>query len=984
MLVKEAGFTEGLGKSERAMQKWRRTVEKDMDAIINKTREEVLATEGLASVIDASTASVDRYARSQRNASRAASQVTSAQAAATSAMSRTNYHLSQSGKLFNQTRDSTRLANHELNNLTFQLQDVVVGLYSGQKPMTVFIQQGSQIAGIAAASGKSLKEMGSAMLGLVSNAGIAALSFLASPTGLAIAAGVAAGAFAIKGISDALDEGAISAKDYAKAMGLASSETESLVNALEKAKVFKVSLGGLLKMSATTEARLPGFYMGRGGFEVVGFEELKKAYRESEEYLKKLGEVEEAALQGAYDRAVQAYESESDKVLRKYKEDINTMTAYGEALEKQGKPAWEHIRALQAERALKFVSDMGAVTSKMAKADEKDAAAAEKKQRALEAAKRTLMDISKVTSFGLDTSTVEAQVQKFRDSVSSDLRKGLISKEDAKKAFSALDDYLTQEAPKAAVKAMEAYNKATDPLYEFNMQLDWQREGFKLVGTELENFNEYQKVYNALLSQGIDLDQSKNKVLDEYILKTISALNIESKRASIRNALYGASPTKSLADNALHQDELNKLIAQGGDDTAYYESELRKATLSAEQFKAVQEGWGTVFGAVKGDIAEATERIKEYNAALAKNPNMDSAVKAGLLSAKNRDTFTVAGAGDVYGGSFRGTTDSLIVSQKQWDSALKAGLVTTGEYENAMRGINSEYLKNAALTGDMIGGTESFASGLKLYADDFKGTFAELQEIGEQFYTSLGDGIADAFARSVVTGDSFKDSLHGLSQTILVELVGSIAQMGIKYALATALGHKMTMAQLLNINTVAAASTAANATQTAQSAASLPVKATDAALTNAATFGAGALAGAAALGLIIGLAMSSIKGFATGGFITGAGTGTSDSILARVSNGESIINASATKKYAPMIAAMNAGADILPGSASAGSGVRVTIENNSLAQVSARRISEREVRIIAEEVVATKTDKYTASNLANANSKTSKSLYRNTRTVRDI
>jgi hypothetical protein len=68
--------------------------------------------------------------------------------------------------------------------------------------------------------------------------------------------------------------------------------------------------------------------------------------------------------------------------------------------------------------------------------------------------------------------------------------------------------------------------------------------------------------------------------------------------------------------------------------------------------------------------------------------------------------------------------------------------------------------------------------------------------------------------------------------------------------------------------------------------------------------------------------MSSIKGFATGGFITGAGTGTSDSILARVSNGESIINASATKKYAPMIAAMNAGADILPGSASGG-GVQI-------------------------------------------------------------
>ena len=39
---------------------------------------------------------------------------------------------------------SAKLAGHQMQNLVYQLNDVVVSLFSGQKPMTVFMQQGSQ------------------------------------------------------------------------------------------------------------------------------------------------------------------------------------------------------------------------------------------------------------------------------------------------------------------------------------------------------------------------------------------------------------------------------------------------------------------------------------------------------------------------------------------------------------------------------------------------------------------------------------------------------------------------------------------------------------------------------------------------------------------------------------------------------------------------------------------------------------------------
>jgi hypothetical protein len=46
---------------------------------------------------------------------------------------------------------------------------------------------------------------------------------------------------------------------------------------------------------------------------------------------------------------------------------------------------------------------------------------------------------------------------------------------------------------------------------------------------------------------------------------------------------------------------------------------------------------------------------------------------------------------------------------------------------------------------------------------------------------------------------------------------------------------------------------------------------------------------------------------ATGGYIKGAGTGTSDSINAKLSNGEYVINAKQTSKFLPLLEAINEG-----------------------------------------------------------------------------
>ncbi len=58
---------------------------------------------------------------------------------------------------------------------------------------------------------------------------------------------------------------------------------------------------------------------------------------------------------------------------------------------------------------------------------------------------------------------------------------------------------------------------------------------------------------------------------------------------------------------------------------------------------------------------------------------------------------------------------------------------------------------------------------------------------------------------------------------------------------------------------------------------------------------------------VMGTAMKSVKSakFAEGGLVTGLGTGTSDSIPAQLSNGESVITAKATSMFAPILSSFN-------------------------------------------------------------------------------
>lgn len=110
------------------------------------------------------------------------------------------------------------------------------------------------------------------------------------------------------------------------------------------------------------------------------------------------------------------------------------------------------------------------------------------------------------------------------------------------------------------------------------------------------------------------------------------------------------------------------------------------------------------------------------------------------------------------------------------------------------------------------------------------------------------------------------------------------------------------------------------------------------------------IAAAFAQGTSILGSLSSIAatGFATGGYITGAGTGTSDSIPARLSAGEYVMPAQQTRQYRNELAAMRAGT--YSGQGQSG-GMKVEVANYGNDNVSTQQLDENRVRLIIGEEV---------------------------------
>lgn len=221
----------------------------------------------------------------------------------------------------------------------------------------------------------------------------------------------------------------------------------------------------------------------------------------------------------------------------------------------------------------------------------------------------------------------------------------------------------------------------------------------------------------------------------------------------------------------------------------------------------------------------------------------------------------------------------------------------------------------------------------------------QTQSIFSTAFVSVTQGLTDDIMNLSLSFQSLGD----LGKSVLRDIVAGFIKMGVQMGVNAAISSTIQAAQTAQAVASGAAITSAYA----------PAAAT----ASIASFGGAAIAGLAAMSAAI-PQMLGLVGFANGGYVSGPGTGRSDSIPARLSNGEFVVNASSTRRNRQLLEAINSNERVsFSGSPSSGSGgaggsiqqvapqQNVIIHNYSNSKVQARQTPNGDVEVIVQAAV---------------------------------
>ncbi|MCO7526399.1 phage tail length tape measure family protein [Pseudomonas asiatica] len=252
----------------------------------------------------------------------------------------------------------------------------------------------------------------------------------------------------------------------------------------------------------------------------------------------------------------------------------------------------------------------------------------------------------------------------------------------------------------------------------------------------------------------------------------------------------------------------------------------------------------------------------------------------------------------------------------------------------------------------MLNPINGWTAAVQNFGNQARDIAGQTQSIFSSAFNTISTDITDA----IMSGQLSMSTLGDIASNVVREIIAGFVKMGVQMALNAALNA--------TLGTAAAGQSMILAGTTATA------WAPAAAMASLATLGANSVPAAAALTSTTALASSLavIPGFATGGYVSGAGTGTSDSIMARLSDGEFVVNAAATKRNRALLEAINSnervsvagggGSVVSAQSPAQGGGAQtnqvihqVTIENYSQSQIETRTDSDGRLRVIVQAAV---------------------------------
>lgn len=318
-----------------------------------------------------------------------------------------------------------------------------------------------------------------------------------------------------------------------------------------------------------------------------------------------------------------------------------------------------------------------------------------------------------------------------------------------------------------------------------------------------------------------------------------------------------------------------------------------------------------------------------------------------------------------------GQMEKLVTAYAAVSAARQKGIIGQEQERVELTKIKVQ-LSDLAIELHKATGKDVLTSVFGNYIKDFQGFTKQTSALYKGLFQSIADGAADSFGRAIAFGEDLGAALADVARNALSQLISGFVKLGIQMLITKVIGT--------TLGATAVSQTIAQALATATA------WAPAAALASLATLGANAVPAEAALTATTGLAelLASLSAFSSGGSVSGPGTSTSDSILAKLSNGEFVLQASAVNRIGlSNLEALNRGASVQGlSSSSTNAGVKIFIQHDGSTNVNVQRLSEGEIRVIASQeanrAVEDRAPGVIAGHIANPNSPVSKSLGRNT------
>lgn len=768
-----------------------------------------------------------------------------------------------------------------MRGLPAQFTDIAVSLQAGQAPLTVFLQQGGQLKDMFGGVGPAAKAMGGYILDLI------------NPLTVAAAAAATLGVVfydvekQISAFNASLFQGGANSGQTVESLAEIAKSAASLTGSLSSAKDAVTALAAAgrtseiqfrnLAQAATAVSKFTGQSAADVGkaFGDLGDNATKAAQKISSEYglltaaqyevIRGLDE--QGKRQQALDTLSESLNKNAQERLRRYRESLSEIERDWQDIGTAISNAYSQVKG-------ELFPD--------------DAKQMEIAQRILDTRKEGgfVGALSNLFSFGDNTNqALREQIKLITE------RRGAAAAAAKAEAEITTREQLRIETSKQLADLAKSARTQTQKLQDDLKDLDKTKaESIKNGGFGAKEEADYAKARKNIEQEIADIKAREAK---KNAPKNVNRGVAEAENTFAR--LYGQYDPAAQAARALTKEQTQLDLA------------LSKGKITQEEYsKALAQASTNYAAAIKG--AKGLTAAEQYRAQLERQLQTDRE--------ENRVNAAAVGTGDLQAERARSQIQLVRDTNTTIQNLMTERDRTESEREKqALQrqiDLQREYLPQriaemqngwAMMDQAMLNPINGWTAAVQNFGNQARDIAGQTESIFSSAFNNISTDITDA----IMSGQLSFSTLGDIASNVVREIITGFVRMGVQMALNAALNA--------TLGTAAAGQSMILAGTTATA------WAPAAAMASLATLGANSVPAAAALTSTTALAttLAVIPGFATGGYVSGAGTGTSDSIMARLSDGEFVVNAAATKRNRALLEAINSNERVSVGGGSTAS-----------------------------------------------------------------